>query len=169
MLDLINKTLGKFFGTKTDRDLKELGPYVPQTNEEFAKLQSLSNDELRAKTIEFKTKITEYLAETDALIAELSAQAEADQEMEANAKEDLYNSIDKLKKERNDKIEEALNEIHPAAFAVVKETAKRFNENAELKVTATDHDRNLAAKNRTYALMAIMLIMQTSGWLQVLR
>ncbi|MEO8147137.1 MAG: preprotein translocase subunit SecA [Bacteroidia bacterium] len=146
MLDLINKTLGKFFGTKTDRDLKDLGPYVPQANEEFAKLQSLSNDELRAKTDEFKNKITEYLAETDSLTAELSTQAEADQEMEANAKEDLYSRIDKLKKERNEKIEEVLKEIHPMAFAVVKETAKRFFENAELKVTASEHDKNLAAK-----------------------
>ena len=146
MLDLINKTLGKFFGTKSERDLKELNPFVSSVNNEFEKIQSFSNDQLREKTFEFKKQIADYLAETDEQITLLSDQAEADEEMEAGAKEDLYTQIDKLKKQRNEKIEEVLAEIHPAAFAVVKETARRFKENASLTVTATDHDRNLAAK-----------------------
>ncbi len=146
MLDLINKTLGKFFGTKSERDLKELNPFVSSVNNEFEKIQSFSNDQLREKTFEFKKQIADYLAETDEQITLLSDQAEADDEMEAGAKEDLYTQIDKLKKQRNEKIEEVLAEIHPAAFAVVKETARRFKENASLTVTATDHDRNLAAK-----------------------
>jgi preprotein translocase subunit SecA len=98
MLDLINKTLGKFFGTKTDRDLKELTPFVGAINNEFASLSTLSNDELRNFTITFKNTITERIAETDASIAQLQTDAEQNTDLDAAAKEDIYQSIDKLKK-----------------------------------------------------------------------
>jgi preprotein translocase subunit SecA len=152
MLSIINKTLGKFFGTKTDRDLKELNPIVALVNAEYEKLRNLSNDELRNKTVEFKARIAEYISATDAEIADLTAVSESDEQMEAHTKEDLYINIDKLKKQRLQQIEEVLNEIHPAAFAVVKETSRRFAENESIEVTATEHDRNLAAKKTSITI-----------------
>ncbi len=145
MLSIINKTIGKFFGTKTDRDLKELNPIVGLVNAEYEKLHGLTNDELREKTNEFKARIQAHIAATNAEIMELTAAAETDSQMEAHTTEDLYVNIDRLKKQRLQQIEEVLKEIHAEAFAVVKETAKRFTENESIEVTATDHDRNLAA------------------------
>lgn len=152
MLDLINKTLGKFFGTKTDRDLKELTPFVGAINNEFASLSTLSNDELRNFTITFKNTITERIAETDASIAQLQTDAEQNTDLDAAAKEDIYQSIDKLKKQRLQIIEEVLNEIHPQAFAVVKEAAKRLTQNEQLEVTATPHDKHLATYRKNVVI-----------------
>ncbi|HQV00068.1 MAG TPA: preprotein translocase subunit SecA, partial [Bacteroidia bacterium] len=152
MLDLINKTLGKFFGTKTDRDLKELNPVATTVNKEFAQLENISNDELRAHTQSFKDTIAQRTAETDAAITQLQTEAEQDPDMDATAKEDLYQSIDKLKKQRLQIIEEVLTEIHPQAFAVVKEAARRFKNNAQLEVTATPHDRQLATYRKNVTI-----------------
>lgn len=109
-------------------------------------MKSLSNDELRNKTLEFRNTITEYLADTDTELNQLNEEAESNQEMDAAKKEDLYSRIDALKKERNKKIEEVLSQIQAEAFAVVRETARRFTENAELEVTATDNDRQLVLR-----------------------
>ena len=120
------KILNKFFGSKSERDRKELAPVVEQVNAEFAKLQSLSNDELRAKTINFKERIAEHLKQIEAEISELEQKAEADFDMDLQQKEDIYRKVDQLKKDRNQQIEDVLKELLPEAFAVVKETAKRF-------------------------------------------
>ncbi len=146
MLDLVNKTLAKVFGSKSDRDLKELSPYVPAINAFAEQLKPLSNDELRAKTAAFRERIQSHLAETEASLTELNERAEANPDMEANEKEALYAEMDALKKTRNTKIEEVLLELLPEAFAVVRETARRFTENEYLEVTATEHDGNIAAK-----------------------
>jgi len=146
MLDFLNKTLTKVFGSKSERDLKELTPYVPLINEFSKTVSALSNDELRAKTAEFKATIQSHLEATENAYKELNDRIENDPEMEASAKEAIYTEIDALKKERNSKIEEVLLEILPEAFAVVKETATRFTNNEFLEVTATEHDGNLAAK-----------------------
>src|SRR6185369_4357044 len=129
-----------------DRDLKDLNPIAEKIKIEFPKLAALSNDELRNKTSSFKQRIAEYLADIETEISELEKQVEENTEMDVHEKEDIYRKIDQLKKERLKQTEDILLEILPEAFAVVKETAKRFTENEELEVTATDHDRNLAAK-----------------------
>jgi preprotein translocase subunit SecA len=146
MIGIINKAIGGIFGSKKERDMKDLNPFVAKINAEFEKLQSLSNDELRASTANFKKRIADYLQEIEKEISDLEASAEADPEMDLQQKEEIYRQIDSLKKDRNKKTEEILLELLPEAFAVVKETAKRYTNNEELKVTATDHDRDLAAK-----------------------
>jgi len=134
--------LSKIFGSKSERDIKQVQPLVSQINEQYAKLASLTNDELRAKTTDFKRRIAEYLEDIDKEIAELKAAA--DQEADMNEKTAIYEKVDKLGKERDKKLEEVLMKLLPEAFAVVKETARRFTENTELEVTATDVDRELA-------------------------
>lgn len=146
MLSVINKTISKFFGSKAQSDLKELSPIVEQVNAIYSQLHNLSNDELRGKTTEFKQRIKNFIADVDTELNELTATAESSPEMEMAEKEALYKRIDDLKKERNTKIEEILNQILPEAFAVVKETASRFSQNAELVATATQHDRDLSLK-----------------------
>jgi preprotein translocase subunit SecA len=140
------KILNKFFGSKSDRDRKELEPVVAEVSAEFEKLQGLSNDELRAKTTYFKERIAEHLKDIEAEISQLEQSAEADFDMDLQQKEDIYRKVDQLKKDRNQQIENVLKELLPAAFAVVKETAKRFTENKELRATANQLDRDLAAK-----------------------
>lgn len=136
--------LSKIFGSKSARDIKHIQPLVDKIKVEYAKLDGISNDELRAKTVYFKEIIAEYLAAIDSEIEEIKAEAErAEQDM--SAKTALYERIDKLEKERDKKLEEVLMQILPEAFAVVKETARRFSENEKLEVTATQFDKDLAA------------------------
>lgn len=137
--------LAKIFGTKSERDIKALQPIVTQINEEYIKLSSLSNDELRAKTTEFKATIASGLADIDAKIADLKAQAE-NSELSLQEKTSLYEEVDALGKERDIELEKILKEILPAAFAVVKETSRRLTENEILEVTATQFDRDLATR-----------------------
>lgn len=146
MIDFLSKSISKIFSSKTESDYKKLAPIIDEVNAVAENLKSLSNDELRNKTLEFRNTITEYLADTDAELNQLNEEAESNQEMDAAKKEDLYSRIDALKKERNKKIEEVLSQIQAEAFAVVRETARRFTENAELEVTATDNDRQLVLK-----------------------
>jgi len=143
MLDLVNKTLNKLFGNKSDKDIKALTPNVELINEHFAKYAALSNDDLRGKTVSFKERIN--LA-TKELQDEISALREGlnDDTKEISEKEEIYEQIDKLEKSMTGQIEVVLGEILPEAFAVVKETARRFKENQELEVSATDFDRELA-------------------------
>jgi preprotein translocase subunit SecA len=140
--------LKKVFGTKSDRDMKEFAPMVEKINQEYAKLRDLSHDELRGKTIEFRAKIKDYLLDIDSEIAKVSENALVTENI--GEKEDLFAQIDKLKKDRDNALEDILKRILPEAFAVVKETSRRLSENEILEVTATEIDRNLAAKNREY-------------------
>jgi preprotein translocase subunit SecA len=137
------KFLSKLFGSKSERDIKQIQPIVAKIKEEYAKLADITNDELRGKTFAFKERIATYLASIDEQINKLKAQAEAD-DTDISVKTDLYDQVDKLIKERDKKLEEVLMEILPEAFAVVKETARRFTENPILEVTALDFDRELA-------------------------
>ena len=143
MLDFITKSIGKIFGTKYERDVAKYTPIVEEINEEFERLKALSNDELRNRTLQFRERIKEHLSGIDTDIESLTA--EAVEEEDFGKKEDLFNEVDKLKKDRDKHLEEVLNEILPEAFAVVKETSRRFMENSTMTVTATDHDRELAA------------------------
>ncbi len=146
MIGLFNKAVAKIFGSKSDSDLKAVMPFVERITEIFPQLSSLSNDELRAKTFEFKKRIQEHIEPIESQMQELNQKAEQNYDLELREKEEIYQTIDKLKKELNAKIEEALNDILPEAFAVVKETARRFSKNEKLEVTATQHDRDLATK-----------------------
>lgn len=136
--------LSKIFGSKSERDIKHIQPLVEKIKAEYAKLESLTNDELRAKTADFKRRITEYLADIDAEVTALKAEAEQEG-IDMTQKTALYDKVDKLGKDRDQKLEEVLMQVLPEAFAVVKETARRFTENAALEVTATDFDREIAA------------------------
>ena len=133
----------KIFGSKYEKDVKAYNSVVEQINSYFNQYQTLSNDELRNKTLEFRERISEYLQAIDADIKNLTEKAS--QELDFNSKEEIFNEVDKLKKDRDAYLEEILKQILPEAFAVVKETARRFKENATLTVQATEHDRNLAA------------------------
>ena len=146
MLDFINKILKSFLGSKSDRDFKETLPYVEKVNSSFSGLAQLSNDELRAKTESFKQHIQNHISEIGIELTQLTDSAESNLEMDLHEKEKIFTRVDELKKERNKKIEEALMEIHADAFAVVKETARRFTEVGDLQVTATQHDRDIAVK-----------------------
>src|SRR5690606_546235 len=138
------KFLSKLFGSKSERDIKAIQPIVEQIKEEYSKLTGISNDELRAKTLDFKKRIQEYLQEIDTEIDTLKVQAE-EESVDMSTKTAIYEKIDKLNKDRDKKLEEILSEILPEAFAVVKETARRFTENPVVEVTASDFDRELAA------------------------
>src|SRR3954469_12528401 len=143
MLKLISKLIG---GNKSEKDVKQIEPLVIKINDFFQQCQSLSNDELRAKTVEFKQRIKEFLKEIDTEIENKKQAAEALPESDIQGRDTIYREVDELKKNRDKEIEKILNEILPQAFAVVKETAKRFKENAELVSTATDLDRDLSVK-----------------------
>ncbi len=134
----------KFFGDKAARDLKEVMPVVKKIQDVYPTIEKLDNDQLRAKTAEFKKRIAEEIREETTTIEELRKQAES-YEIDMDEKERLFNQVDELEKVQYDKIEKVLMEILPEAFAVVKETARRFKENEWVDVSATDFDRNLAA------------------------
>ncbi|WP_366884224.1 preprotein translocase subunit SecA [uncultured Chitinophaga sp.] len=143
MLGFLTKIFG---GHKSERDIKSLMPRVKQINEEFEKLQSLPVDQLRNKTQEFRHRIKEHLANIDASIA--SRQEAAENEADVSAKDSIYQEIDKLKKDRDKQIEEILDQLLPEAFAVVKETARRFSKNTTIEATATQLDRELAVSRK---------------------
>jgi len=138
----------KVFGTKYDKDVKSITPYVTQTNEFFGQYGSLSNDELRDKTLYFRSRIAEHLEGINQDIQ--SAKDKVKAETDLSLKEDIYREIDELVKDRDKHLEDVLLDILPEAFAVVKETAKRFSENTEIRVRATQQDRDLAAAGKDF-------------------
>ena len=137
-----NDFLSKLFGNKATRDMKEIVPWVDKVKAAYPAISQLSNDDLRAKTKELQKFVKDSAADVSAKIADLKAKVE---ETELEDREALFAQIDKLEKEVLDRYEKALDEILPQAFAIVKDTARRFAENEEIEVTATDFDRELAA------------------------
>ena len=136
-----NNFLRSLFGDKSSRDMKLIQPLVDKVKAVYPEIQALSNDDLRAKTKEIQKYVQESASEKIAKIAELKATIE---DTPLDEREAIFNQIDKLDKEALDIYEEALNEVMPVAFSIVKETARRFAENEETIVTATDFDRELA-------------------------
>ncbi|MDD2492010.1 MAG: preprotein translocase subunit SecA, partial [Bacteroidales bacterium] len=143
---LFNSLLQKFFGTKAERDLKEINPYVGKIQEVYGKIDALSNDQLRGETARLKQFIAQKIADEESRIAELKAKLE-DVMIDVSEKEDLATEVDKINKRVDEKIEEALREVLPEAFAIMKSTARRFKENETLEVTAQSLDRDIAAKH----------------------
>ena len=137
-----NELIGKLFGNKNTRDMREIQPWVEKIKKAYPAIEKLTNDELRAKTQELKERIKQSAVEENAKIAELKAKVE---QTEIEEREQLFNEIDKLETAVLDKYEVALDEVLPEAFAIVKDTARRFTQNEEVVVTATDMDRALAA------------------------
>ncbi len=166
MFDLIGKTVAMLFGSKSERDIKEVMPYVVQTNIEFAKLASISDDELRQRTETVKERIAEHLRPIDEQIAALHTRVQKETELDISQKEDLFSEIDELEKSRNKELEVVLLEVLPQAFAIVKETARRYKENPETgSYRHRTGPRNLPPAKPTWKLKATKLSGITNGWL----
>ena len=142
-----NEFIGKLFGNKATRDMKEIKPWVDKVKAVYPEISKLSNDELRARTEELKKYIKASAVEECKKIEELKASIEA---TDIEKREPIFAQIDKLEKEVLEKYEKALDEVHPQAFAIVKDTARRFTENEEIVVTATDFDRQLAGQGKDF-------------------
>ena len=149
-MSLLNSVLKIFVGDKQQKDLKLLQPIVEKTNSFAEAIGNLSNDELRAKSEEFKSKIKEATNSFDTKITELEQEALS---AGIDRQEEIYAEIDTLKDEAYEVSEAVLQEIMPEAFAVVKETAKRFTNNSEIEVTATPFDRELSAIRENVTLV----------------
>ncbi|PVX52141.1 preprotein translocase subunit SecA [Balneicella halophila] len=137
-----DKILKTLFGSKEDRDMKELSPYVKTINKHYSTLQSLSDDELREKVVQHKKQLQKAVLDEYKQIADLKTKAE---NSPIDEREDIYNEIDKIEEDITEKLEKELNNIHAEVFAIVKETERRLSENKELRVTANDFDKDLAA------------------------
>lgn len=153
MINYLTKAVTKFFGTKSERDIKELMPIVENVKVEFAKLSNLTDNQLRQKTVDLKALIQERLAKYDAEISDFKLEIEGNPEMSVDVKENIFNQIDKLEVDRNKSLEVVLMEILPQAFAIVKETARRYTENKKLEVTATPYDIEMASRKKNVEIV----------------
>ena len=146
MSNILTKGLAKLFGSKSDRDIKEVNPYVSQINQIYEGMSGISDDELRGKTEEIKATIAADLKDIDDQLAALHQSIADNPAMDIHEKESTFEQIDKLEENRDEELEVTLMKVLPEAFAVVKETARRFKENHKLEVDATMLDRQIAAK-----------------------
>ena len=144
MLGYISKIFG---GSKSEKDVKKVQPQVGAINGFFAQYQQLSNDQLRGKTAEFRSRIKTHLLAIDEQIAAQNQAAESLPPEDLSGKDAIYQEVDRLRKERNKEIEVILEQLLPEAFAVIKETARRFKENKEIVATATSLDKDLSVKS----------------------
>ncbi|MEM7572842.1 MAG: preprotein translocase subunit SecA, partial [Bacteroidota bacterium] len=157
-------SLKKLFGSKQDRDLKTYQPLVEVINEIYDGLSELTNDELRAKTQEFRGRIAEYLSGIDEEINKLEEAAQEEEDLQE--KEVLFLEIDKLRGQRNEELEVVLRDLLPEAFAVVKETARRFSEGESVTATATELDRQLVGNpKKSYLQLNGDQVVYQTNWL----
>ncbi|MGB1002999.1 MAG: preprotein translocase subunit SecA, partial [Salibacteraceae bacterium] len=148
---LVN-TIKKIIGNKSEKDIKAINHLVIAINEEYKKLSSISNDDLRQKTKDFQKTIQDSISSQNEQIASLKEKAESESTTVLE-KEKLYDQIDKLDKEITGLIENTLNDLLPEAFAVFKETARRFTENTSVEVTATDNDKEIASQKANVTIV----------------
>ena len=141
------KFIAKIFGTKSEKDIKKIMPLVEETRRQGEALTGLSPDQLREKSRMLRDQIRTHLGDFDSRIAELQGRITAEPDMDIHEKESLFAQIDKLGQERNAELEKFLLSILPVAFALVRETARRFRDNEYLEVTALDYDRMLATRH----------------------
>lgn len=139
------KFIAKIFGTKSDKDIKRIMPLVEETKAEGEKLKSISNDELRGETKKVQEFINQELSGIDSQLSSLHKKIADNPELDITEKEAVFGEIDKLEEERNKELEKVLLKVLPRAFAIVRETARRFKENEFLEVSAQDFDRFLSA------------------------
>ncbi|MCE2757087.1 MAG: SEC-C domain-containing protein [Chitinophagaceae bacterium] len=159
MLTFLSKILG---GSKSEKDVKLIYPIADKINVHFSSYASLTNDQLRSKTTEFRKRIQDHLKEIDQSINTLNQEAENLPAEDIIAKDDIYKQVDEWKKKRDGEIEEILNEILPEAFAVVKEAGRRFKEHDELTSTATALDRDLSVKKDYITIKGEEVVFKTS-------
>jgi preprotein translocase subunit SecA len=152
MLSLFNKALNAIFGSKHEKDMKMYRPYVEKVNQEWNKLQNISDNELRQKTNELRQLIDKRLEHIDEKINQLHQKTQNDYSISVDEKEKIFNQIDALEKERNEELEKILLEVLPVAFAIVKDTARRYKENKKLEVTATEFDREIALRKKNVVI-----------------
>ncbi len=143
-MSIVNRVIGGMFSKKSDRDMREIEPYIGKINAETQRIEGFSNDRLREESAELKRRVRESIAEEQEEIRDMKAKLE-DTALEVDEKEKIYQQIEKNEKIIDDLLGDVLEEILPLAFAIMKETAKRFKENDALEVTAGDYDRDLAA------------------------
>jgi preprotein translocase subunit SecA len=161
----ISNVLKNFFGSKSQRDIKEVLPVVNKIREIYPTIEKLSNDQLRAKTNEIKDFVRISAKEKEEHIRELKKQIESGS-LDVENIEDVYREIDKIEKDIVEDIEKALDEVLPVAFSLIKETAKRFTENEYIEVTATDRDKDIAAQRdsvQIHGSMARFMSTWTAG------
>ena len=139
------KFIAKVFGTKSEKDIKGIMPLVEKINKEYASYASMSDDDLRNKTLSIQNQINDSLKGIDDEIAGLHQRIADNPDLDIHQKEEVFAKIDSLEEDRNKDLEKVLMEVLPAAFAVVKETARRLKENGKLVVTANMHDKTIAA------------------------
>lgn len=143
-MDIVASIIKALFGSKADKDRKEIEPYLQKIKAVYPSIEALSNDELRARSEELKKRIADFIAADEARIVELKGQLELPATT-LEEKENISKEIDQTTKRIDEKIEEKLDEILPEAFAIMKDTARRFAQNETVVVTANDFDRDLAA------------------------
>lgn len=148
MLSVLKKLFN--LKTKSEKDIEQILPIVEEINQIYSTLTTLSNDELRNKTTEFKNKIKTYISNEEQQISSIKQQLEQNPDMDINEKEKLFKQIEELDKKIVEKIEDLLEEILPETYAVLKETARRFSENETIVVTATDFDKKLASEGKDF-------------------
>lgn len=146
MISLITKGIAKIFGSKSEKDIKLVAPIVEKIKTIYESITNISNDELRDKTKKVKDTIDRHLSNIDTQLGELHQKINENPEMDIHEKEQIFSQIDKLEEERNTQLEMVLNIVLPDAFAIMRETARRFKENESIEVTATMMDKQLASE-----------------------
>ncbi|CAN5133129.1 preprotein translocase subunit SecA [soil metagenome] len=141
------KLIAKIFGTKSEKDIKRAMPLVEATKREEEKIRSMSHDELRGQTKQVQEHINEKLKPIDDRLANLHKQVSDQPDLDLHAKEAIFNQIDQIEKDRNKELESVLMEVLPRAFAIIRETAKRFKENEYIEVTATEKDHHFSLRH----------------------
>ncbi len=154
--------LSKIFGDKSQRDLKEIMPWVDRVNAKGGEIAELSHDELRALTQSLKQQIQDYVKAEKDEVTQLRSSVKG---KSLEEKDEIWTKVDKLEKEIMDKMEIILDEIHPVAFAIVKETARRFAENSEIRVTATQQDREFAAQGKDFVRIEDNTAIYQNHWI----
>jgi preprotein translocase subunit SecA len=145
-MSLLQNIFKSFFGDKSTKDIKRMMPIVAQINDEYAKLKTLSNDELRALSQKLRQDLKDAVKDEDSKLAAYKSQLESSATLTVKEQETLYDDIETAEKQIREILKQKLSEILPQAFAIIKDTARRFKENEEVDVTATDFDRELATR-----------------------
>ena len=162
-MDILSKVIKVFFGSKADKDRKEIIPYVEKIKAIYPTIEKLSNDELRARSQALSKSITDFIAEDEATIAKNKELLESPATT-LKEKERLSSEIEMLTKRIDENIEKRLEEILPEAFAIMKDTARRFAQNDEVVVTANEFDRNLAAERQDLVRIEDDKAIYSSQW-----
>ncbi|MFR9522093.1 MAG: preprotein translocase subunit SecA, partial [Rikenellaceae bacterium] len=162
-MDILAGLIKLVFGSKADKDRKEIEPYVAKIKAIYPSIEKLSNDELRGRSAALRKSIADFIASDEARIVELKAKLELT-DTSLSDKESISKEIDELRKGIDEKIEQKLDEILPEAFAIMKDTARRFTQNETVEVTANDFDRDLAATKDFVTIEADKAIFATH-WL----